>query len=380
MTLLTLEALNAEDGDCLLIHHGSKHKQAHILIDGGRKNVFARALRPRLEELRDQGGLDSSESLPIELAVLSHVDEDHVAGLQALTGELRTLQSEGTLPWKILRLWMNSFDEELNNDESAAIEALSKGPPTEIQATAASVKQGIDLRKDAEDLEIRINREFPAVEIDSGLRRFAARPDDRVMKLDWNDLEITLLAPSAAEMKMFEEQWDRALRAMRRGKKPDTDAHAINGASIVLLIESKPKDGDQPRRLLLTGDGYAEHILAGLEVAGLLDGHRPFRVDVFKVQHHGAEGNNSVDLFEKVHARHYVISPNAKDENPHNATLDRLWEARGADRAEWTLHVTFAKGKVPAFDDWCRAHPGIQVEYRVPEALGISIELGDEHL
>jgi hypothetical protein len=75
-----------------------------------------------------------------------------------------------------------------------------------------------------------------------------------------------------------------------------------------------------------------------------------------------------------------VISANGKHKNPDNATLDRLWQARGADCAEWTLHVTFAKGKVAAFDRWCKAHRGIRVEYRAPQALGISIELGDEHL
>ena len=93
-----------------------------------------------------------------------------------------------------------------------------------------------------------------------------------------------------------------------------------------------------------------------------------------------AKANCTRDLFEKVHARHYVISANGKHDNPDNATLDRLWEARGGDCAEWTLHVTFAKGEVRVYDDWCEAHPGIRVEYRDTEALGISIDLGNEHL
>lgn len=369
MTLLTLEALDADDGDCLLLHHGSAAEPAHILIDGGRKKVFTNALRPRLEELRDRHELGSTETLPIELAVLTHVDADHIAGLLALTRELvDAKESDDPLPWQICELWLNGFNRKVGDDEAATIQSLAKDKPTEIQAMAASVQQGLDLDDDADRLGIPVNSEF---------ERFVARPDDAVMELPWDDLKITVLAPSVTQMKAFEREWDAALQAMLRDEQPSPNAAAINGASVVLLVEPTRGEG---RRILLTGDAYSEHIIAGLEIAGMLDGGAPFLVDILKVPHHGAEGNCSLALFEKVHARHYVISANGQHHNPDNATLDRLWQARGADCADWTLHVTFAADEVPAFRAWCEAHPGIQIEHRAAGARRISIELGDEHL
>ena len=183
-------------------------------------------------------------------------------------------------------------------------------------------------------------------------------------------------------MRVFEEQWDRALKAILAGKTgkdvSSPDALVTNSASIVLLVESGG------RRLLLTGDASSEDILAGLEAAGLLDGKRPYDVDILKVQHHGAEGNCSEDFFRKVHARHYVISANGKSGNPDPETLERLWAARGADCADWTLHVTFdvtfAKNEIPHFAAWHKAHPEARVEYRAEKARGVAIDLGDEHL
>ena len=49
-------------------------------------------LRPRLEELRaervEEHGLADDQPLTIDLMMLSHVDEDHIAGLLELTAEL----------------------------------------------------------------------------------------------------------------------------------------------------------------------------------------------------------------------------------------------------------------------------------------------------
>ena len=49
--LFTLEALPAEEGDCLLLHWGTREKPKIALIDGGPGRVYENDLRPRLEEL-----------------------------------------------------------------------------------------------------------------------------------------------------------------------------------------------------------------------------------------------------------------------------------------------------------------------------------------
>lgn len=368
MSLLTLEALDANDGDCLLLHHGTAARPAHILIDGGRRAVLATALAPRLDELRRHHHLGPTDTLPIELAVLSHVDADHVEGLLALTTRLVDAKaSHEPLPWQVSELWLNDFDDVVRNHEAARIQAHAQRAAPEVQAVAASVAQGRTLRAHASTLAIDVNAEF-----ESGL---VARPDDAPLELAWDDLTITVLAPSASEMKAYEREWDRALKAILEDRPaPSTNAAVINAASIVLLVASGK------RRLLLTGDAHSEDILRGLEVAGLLDRRRPYHVDVLKLPHHGAEGNCSAELFRRVLARHYVISANGRDGNPDPATLDRLWQARGGDCGAWTLHVTFAAGEIPAFQAWHRAHPGARVAYRAIGARAVSIELGDETL
>jgi hypothetical protein len=369
MALLTLEALYADDGDCLLLHHGTRAEPAHILIDGGRSEVIANALEPRLQELRELRELPFKESLPIALAVLTHVDADHIEGFLTLTDKLvEAADRDEPLPWELQELWFNDFDEVRNNHEAARIQSLAQGGPTEVRAVAANIEQGRRLRVNADRLEIDVNTAF-----DSG---FAARPEDTVVEVPWtDDLKITVLAPTRAGVKALEDEWDRALKELHADKKaPKAKSLVINAASIVLLVESGK------RRLLLTGDAFTDDVLDGLRVAGHLDAKHPYVVDVLKLLHHGAKGNNKRELFEQVHARHYVISANGKSGNPDPETLDRLWEARGADCAQWTLHVTFAEDEVPHFAAWHKAHPEARVEYRAKEARGVSIHLGDEHL
>jgi hypothetical protein len=53
ITVFTLEALQAHDGDCLLLHYGSDAARKLILIDGGPTGIYKSILRPRLDQLRD---------------------------------------------------------------------------------------------------------------------------------------------------------------------------------------------------------------------------------------------------------------------------------------------------------------------------------------
>ncbi|HEX6161000.1 MAG TPA: hypothetical protein VF111_12590, partial [Thermoanaerobaculia bacterium] len=71
--LFTLEALPAEEGDCLLLHWGTKDEPHIALIDGGPGRVYENHLRPRLEELVQNLGVDQ---LTLEVVMVSHMDSD----------------------------------------------------------------------------------------------------------------------------------------------------------------------------------------------------------------------------------------------------------------------------------------------------------------
>jgi hypothetical protein len=96
------------------------------------------------------------------------------------------------------------------------------------------------------------------------------------------------------------------------------------------------------RTLLLTGDARSDDILAGLADAGLLtDGGPPLEVDVLKLPHHGSVRNIDKPIFERVRARHYVISANGRDGNPESKTLELLCDSRLSDADPWTLWLTY---------------------------------------
>ena len=52
--------------------------------------------------------------------MVSHIDDDHIAGMLELMRKLRQAQEEAKpRPWKIKRFWHNSFDDILGNADAA---------------------------------------------------------------------------------------------------------------------------------------------------------------------------------------------------------------------------------------------------------------------
>src|SRR5437762_5683312 len=84
--LLTLEPLQAQSGDCLLLHWGSVADAKLAVIDGGPGNVYSNILRPRLEEILGHRNL---ARLPIDLVMVSHIDNDHVIGIKKFFQQLK---------------------------------------------------------------------------------------------------------------------------------------------------------------------------------------------------------------------------------------------------------------------------------------------------
>ena len=87
--IFSLDVRRARKGDCLLLHFGTKAEPRLALIDGGPKQVYAPHLKPRLLEIRKARGLAPQSPLPVDLLMVSHVDDDHIQGILDLTRELR---------------------------------------------------------------------------------------------------------------------------------------------------------------------------------------------------------------------------------------------------------------------------------------------------
>jgi len=387
--IFTLEALEAKHGDCLILHFGTGRDRRFILIDGGPTGVFRTTLDDRLKQLQD---LRPGEPLRLELAMISHIDDDHIQGILDLTQELLDLREQRRpLTRDVRRLWHNTFDDIVGAGSEAAIASLAarfsslpdrpfdpQGLPLGHPAAmvTASVPQSRQLRNWANALGWRLNRPFRQLVM---LQREG--PQD--IPFD-GGLTLTVLGPRAERVEALQKKWDREIR--RRGlaePPPDAQVAALvdrsvfNLASIIVLAKS----GN--RQILLTGDARGDDILDGLRAAGLMDGGS-VHLDILKLPHHGSSRNVNEEFFQRATADHYVISANGKYDNPDVETLRLLTEARGQD--PYTIYFTNREGeeelerKLAQFfrRDRRRNRRRYRVRYRRRNKRSVLVNLGTE--
>jgi hypothetical protein len=357
-----LEVLRARHGDCLLLHYGTKTKPGLALIDGGPPKVYKPFLRPRIEELRAERGLDEADSLMIDLMMLSHIDADHVAGLLELTKELIAAKTKRIV--QVLDLWHNSFDDIVKNDAKELGRAVNQqfGPASlsgdlsldtlaDLVGTGdakgaldslmvlASIPQGRDLRSNADKLDIPLNAEA------GGELIVATKNKDSVDM--GKGLTFTVIGPMEAELKKLQEDFAAFLNKPKTERETASmlasfaaDDSVTNLSSIVVLARVKDK------KILFTGDALGDKILKGLETMRLLDPDGSLHVDVLKCPHHGSDRNITPEFFERITADHYVFSANGDFGNPDRETIEMLAAARGAD--DYRIHLTYPIDEIDA--------------------------------
>jgi len=347
----TLDVIRARKGDCLMVHYGTKAQPRLIMIDGGPSSVYKPLLRPRIEQLRAARGLGDNDSLPVDVLMVSHVDDDHIKGVLDMTKELRTQKSNGEARLiRVRTLWHNCFDdlldtapEELKAEASFGAAAVNgeidvdEVTDFEVAKVLASIPQGRTLRDDAAFLgdvnSWKVNEQFNG-------KLIQASEGSSPIALD-GGLTCTVIGPMQAELADLQRDHDTWVAANKDKIDVSTtlaafvDKSVTNLSSIVVLAEVSGK------RMLLTGDARGDKILAGLEMSGLLtaDHGSTMHVDVLKVPHHGSSNNMEALFFERVTADHYVFSGDGEHGNPERETVEMLFEARGV--APFTACFTY---------------------------------------
>src|SRR5215213_6060238 len=345
--IFTLDVRRARKGDCLIVHYGTKTEPGLMLIDGGPADVYKPQLKPRLEEIRKARGLAANATLPVDLLMVSHIDDDHIKGVLELTKEL--IEAQGPKPLKINSVWHNTFDdiignnpEKLTNAVTAQFGAASlsgdgeevEGLDPDVARILSSVSQGFRLRDDLRALGLtqRTNPQFKGKVV---MAKAKAKPIDM-----GKGLKFTVIGPMNDEVLALQNAHDEFLQK-KKDKESEaslaafTDKSVANLSSLVVLAEVGEK------RILLTGDARGDKVLEGLELVGLLkkDGKSKIHVDVFKCPHHGSKRNNDPILFRRITADHYVFSGNGEHGNPARETLEMLLGERGDEK--YTVHLTY---------------------------------------
>ena len=368
--LFSLEALKAEHGDCLLLHWGTAAAPRRLLIDGGPAGVYQDTLRPRLIQLRKRGPVGQSGRLALDAVAVSHAHPDHIVGVLELFRELRRdREQQRNARFRVKRLWHNSWAELVDTDPTAEdLAALADEASALVAAILGSIERSNELGHAARAIGLRANRVFGGGVIQAG----------GAVKLA-HGLSVSVIGPNREQIAELRKKWRENLPTRAPSELAAfLDKNVLNLASIVLVVARGRK------RVLLTGDARGDHVLRGLEDAGVLTGATA-HFDVLKVPHHGSDRNVTVDFFRRLPADHYILSGNGKHGNPEIATLRMLAEARGA--APYTAHFTYRDGehelgqRIQAWKAEQKA-AGRPVTTAFPKrnTRSLLVELGDEKL
>jgi len=346
----TVEVLRALKGDCLILQYGTKAAPGLALIDGGPSTVYEKHLKPHLIEIRKSRGLEADAPLPVDVLMISHIDDDHIQGILKLTKELVNAQDAlQSLPFKIGAVWHNTFDDIIGNATksltatvTAAFGAASlSGDAGEVDGldpdaarVLASLGQGLRLRDDTKKLKLRLNPQFD----DKLVVANAKGPKINMGK----GLSFTVVGPMNPEVVALRKTYERFFKEAAAKRKQATavlaaftDTSVPNLSSLVVLAEAGKKC------VLLTGDARGDKVLEGLELVGRLTKDKKSRihVNVLKCPHHGSNRNVDPIFFRRIIADHYIFSGNGEHGNPERETLEMLLDERGDE--DYTVHLTY---------------------------------------
>lgn len=376
---MKLTIYQSDKGDCLLLEAASGEL---MLCDGGMGPSMRNYVRDELAKFR-------KAQRPLDFVYVSHIDNDHISGvLQLLEDEVmwrvydhhaqtgNPIKQPGVpRPPEIKGILHNGFRDLITVNEkpiesliaARSIEnLLSAMAPSlfgtavpewmnaaeEMQSIATGVPEGLKVSKliAPDALNIPLNKPPGVNQSGPSKLLFAGQPGE---KFDLGTMKFTLIGPTKKELKDLRDGWNNWLRnnkerlkKIRAEMKKRVDEFSTgaltnspfdlrewegipgfegvtvpNIASLMFLVEENGK------RLLLTGDGQQDFILAGLKRTGFLkDGY--LHLDVLKVQHHGSENNMDIDFAQKVSADHYVFCGNGEHENPDLGVIDIIYKSR----------------------------------------------------
>jgi hypothetical protein len=424
--LFTLEPLRAKEGDCLLLHWTDDNGEVRLaVIDGGPGTVYEDHLLPRLDEIREARGI---EQLLLDVVMVSHVDKDHIVGINKLVRDIRG-EVEDQVPkdervFAMPRLWHNAFDDVIGN----ALDAHYRSFTASFEAAASGEPQASTIEKLADAFTARagVSPDEAAHSAFDVAQVLAGHPEGRRLRDDHAflrtmgatralnspfahtlitaeqtpqpraiaGLKFHIIGPLEAQIEALQEDFDKyldkeGLDTAEAVLAAYADKSIPNLSSIVCIVE---KGG---RRILLTGDARGDYVLEGLERAGLLDGNGAIHFDVLKVPHHGSDRNVTAGFFKKVTADVYVLSGDGKHGNPDRLTFDWIIQSR-AKSYEPRILLTYEVDDTDRFrksesrSSWDHDEDSLKALFAARKAEGykftveagapITIDLGDESI
>ncbi len=362
---VTVDLIKAKKGDCMLIRYGDGKL---VLIDGGTLTVYKKFLAPTLAAIAGKDGGGAPQAL--EMVMVSHIDQDHVAGVKDLLRAVDLAAEDGeAAPYSVGRLLHNAFRKLTDAEQSTLgqIAAAESAKPAGEEMVIASAPEGEEAATLAAKLGIPINENQAGDLLLAG---------DEI-KLP-GGMKLTVLGPTKEQVEALKEKWAKEVGTQPGGLVPASVRETVANLSSLIVVAEV--DG---KRILLTGDALASDVYAGLEKAGLLDANGNAHFDLIKMPHHGSWETVSepAGFLERVTADRYTISGNGEHKNPELKTLQALAAARG--NAAYEISMTYEEGEggltatVEAFKkELAQKSPNAKLRFPAGEAASLTIELG----
>lgn len=289
---IAVRLLQANHGDCILVSHTSEDKVFNLLIDGGNPATFSHGPRLRYKgELRLVLDEMKEKNQSIDLAILTHIDDDHIGGM------LRAFETPGYLCDMVKNIWFNSSKNI--TDHFNHIEIPANNIPLKCDDPETSIKQG----KTLEGLLKKIGCEQSSIIkvgqiINKGPFKFTilSPSESNLQKLLclWpHEGESSKTAGTSTDYSLsFEEIWNT--------DKFQEDESISNGSSIAFILEA---DG---KAMLFLGDAHNKTVVESLGDLKYCKDNK-LKLDLVKMSHHGSKHNTSKKLLEMLDVEKYLI-------------------------------------------------------------------------
>lgn len=350
----------SDKGDCLLL---TSDGGTRILADGGMSRAYSKHVAPNLG------------NTPIDLVYLSHIDQDHVAGILQFMDDtmawrvhdyqkaqgLATTAPKVKRPPLAKRIWHNAFHDQASENTGditrmlAASAELLAGGPGWMAAMAAEHGELAQSQKEAMQLVRRVSPAQLNIPVNlPNHKLMLVRSRRSTIRL--GDLAIRVIGPFQTDLEILRDKWNDWLEANKAAVKKlrdqgSKDEHAIgnevprllrnmaitaetfgdrgsvtppNLASLMLHID------EQGKSCVMTGDGHYLDILKGLKHQKLMNRRNGegAHVTVLKGQHHLSEHNWHEDFAKAVTADHYIVCGNGMHANPDLGVVEMLLNSR----------------------------------------------------
>lgn len=352
--MIEIEALPAEEGDCLWIEYGDVSNRCRILIDGGRSHTYGH-LKQKIGALREA-------EQRFELLVVTHIDRDHIEGALDLL-------EDAAPAFQFDEVWFNAYHHLF----AANIETYS---PVQGERLTNCLKRhpGWNRAFDKKGVVLP-DGGAKSVNLPGGATLHLISPDqdklDRLRPLWLKTVTEAGLLPAEVGRPEGRPGIEvlGALDIDQLAASPFTpDGSRPNGSSIAFVLAHDDK------RVLFAGDAHVDLLCRSIPKLPFFDSDRGrLAVDAFKLSHHGSAKNCSKELLELVDCPRYIFSTNGNYFNhPDREAVARVIKF-GGDKPLLCFNYRSDETEIWDDDDLKRAH-GYETAY-APSGKGFALSL-----